>query len=210
MVYFVNWFIFERNYFIMETQENKLTEKESLDIITQMISTAKGNIQSEYIFFLIWGWVITIACLLHYSFMKFTTLEHPEIAWFSIVVGIILSTWEGFKINKKSKVTTYTDKIYGHIWIAFLVTYAIILFFMKNINYNVNPIILLLAGGSTYLSGTVIKFKPLVYGGIVLWVFGTICFLLPGEIQLLVTAVALIIGYLVPGYMLKNKAKNNV
>lgn len=194
----------------METQENKLTEKESLDIITQMISTAKGNIQSEYIFFLIWGWIISIASLLHYGLLKFTSYAHPEIAWSIIVVGIILSAWYGFKINRKAKVNTYTDKVYSQIWLAFLVSYAIILIFMREVAYNINPIILILAGGSTYLSGIVIKFKPLVYGGIVLWIFGTISFLVPGETQLLISAVALIIGYLIPGYMLKSKSKNHV
>lgn len=195
---------------IMETKKNKLSEKESLEIITNMISTAKGNIQSEYVFFLIWGWIITIACLLHYALIKFTNLAHPEMAWSIVLLGAILSFWHGMKISKKSKVSTYTDKIYGQIWFAFLVSYVIILVFMKTINFNINPIILILAGGSTYLSGIVIKFKPLVYGGIVLWVFGTINFLIPGEYQLLVSALGIILGYLVPGYMLKNKAKNNV
>lgn len=195
----------------METKENNLTEKQSLDLITEMINRAKGNIQSEYIFFLIWGWVIALASLLHYSFIKFTTIKNPEIAWSIIGIGVVLSGWYGFKIGKNTKTSTYTDKIYGQLWATFLISYVIVLFFMKDINYNINPIILILAAGSTYLSGIVIKFKPLVYGGIALWIFAIINFLLPGENQLLISGFGIIIGYLIPGYMLKNKnRKNNV
>jgi hypothetical protein len=191
----------------MEPQENKLNEKQSFDLITEMINNAKGNIQSEYVFFLIWGWIVALACLLNYALLKFTTIDHPEIAWSIVIIGFALSFWHGYKIGKNSKVRTYADRVYGQIWLAFLVSYIIVLFFMQQVNYNVNPLILLLAGGSTYLSGMVIKFKPLILGGIALWIFSIVNFLVPGDIQLLISAGAIIIGYLIPGYMLKRKSK---
>jgi hypothetical protein len=42
-------------------------------------------------------------------------------------------------------------------------------------------------------------------GGILFWVFGIISFLVPNEMQSLAGAVAILCGYLVPGYILKNK-----
>jgi len=186
----------------------KLDEEKNLDLIAEMISRAKGNIQSEYIFFLIWGWVIALASFLHYSLIKFTNFERPELAWSLIVIGVILSAWYGYKIGKRKRVKTYADRIYGLIWLVFLINYFIVLFFMKDINYNVTPIILLMAGGSTFLSGIVIKFKPLIWGGIVLWISAIISFIVPGEMQLLIGGFSILIGYLIPGYMLKNKNKN--
>lgn len=191
----------------METNK-KLHEEKSLDIITEMINRAKGNIQSEYVFFLIWGWIVALASFLHYGLIKFTNIEHPELAWTLIIIGVIFSAWYGYKIGRKQKVRTYSDRIYSNIWLVFLINYFIVLFFMKDINYNVNPIILLLAGGSTYLSGIVIKFKPIVLGGIFLWISAVICYIVPGETQLLVGGTSIMIGYLVPGYMLKYKNKN--
>ena len=151
--------------------ENKnLSNKESLELITEMINTAKGNIQNNYIFFLIWGWLVMIASLLHYGLLKFTNMEHPELAWSIMIIGIFPSIWYGYKSGKLSQVKTYSDRIYGQIWFAFIIGYFILLFFMKNINYNINPLIMIMAGGSTYLSGITIKFRPLIYGGIVLWI----------------------------------------
>lgn len=197
----------QQKFITMETNK-KFDEQKNLDLITEMINRAKGNVQSEYVFFLIWGWIVALASFLHYILIKFTNFEHPEWAWLLIFLGVILSGWYGFKIGKRKHVKTYTDRIYGNIWLVFLINYFIVLFFMKDINYNVAPIILLLAGGSTYLSGIAIKFKPLIYGGIVLWVSAAICYVVPREVQPLVEGVSVLIGYLVPGYMLKYKNRN--
>ena len=194
----------------MEKEEQILSNEESLKLITAMINKAKGNIQDNYIFFLIWGWVVFLASLLHYGLLKFTTVEHPEMAWFILIIGGLLSGYFGYKIGKSSSVKTYSDSIYGHIWIAFGVGYFILIIFMKEINYNLNPLIMLLAGGSTYLSGITIKFKPLIYGGIVLWITSIIAFLVPGDIQLLTSAGGIFFGYLIPGYILKYKSGQNV
>ena len=191
--------------------ENKnLSDKESLELITEMINTAKGNIQNSYIFFLIWGWLVMIASLLNYGLLKFTSLENPEIAWSILIIGVFLSVWHGYKSGKSSQVKTYSDRIYGQIWFTFLISYFILLFFMENINYNINPLIMILVGGSTYLSGITIKFRPLIYGGIVLWISAIISFMLPGDLQLLTLTGGILIGYLVPGYILKYKNGKNV
>ncbi len=191
--------------------ENKnLSDKESLELITEMINTAKGNIQNSYIYFLIWGWLVILACLLNYGLLKFTDMEHPELAWSILIIGFFLSGWYGYKLGKSSQVKTYSDRIYGQIWFAFIISYFILLFFMKNINYNINPLILIMAGGSTYLSGITIKFRPLIYGGIVLWISAIISFMLPGDLQLLTSAGGILLGYLVPGYILKYKNGKNV
>ena len=49
-----------------------------------------------------------------------------------------------------------------------------------------------------------IRFKPLIAGGLVFWAFGIVCFLVSREFQPLVGAAAIIGGYLIPGYLLKN------
>lgn len=194
----------------MEKDDQNLSKEESLKLITTMINTAKGNIQESYIFFLIWGWLVMLSSLLHYGLLKFTSLEHPEMAWSIVIIGFFLSGWYGYKLGKSSQVKTYSDRIYSQIWLTFLISYFILLFFMKNINYNINPLIMIFAGGSTYLSGITIKFKPLIYGGIVLWITAIISFMLPGDLQLLSSAGGILLGYLVPGYMLKFKNGKNV
>lgn len=210
MVYNINYFMFAETFKTMETEEKNLNSKESLDLIADMIRQAKGNIRGEYMFFLIWGWTVTIACVLQYILISFKAAAHPEIAWLVMIPAFIYSFWYGYRKGKTAKVTTYTDTIYGHVWLAFLVSYFIILFFMKSLNFNINPLILILAGASTYLSGIVIRFKALIYGGIILWASAVINFLITDELQLLITAAAIVLGYLVPGYCLRSKNRSHV
>jgi hypothetical protein len=71
-----------------------------------------------------------------------------------------------------------------------------------------NPVILIVSAIPTLVAGVVIKFKPLIFGGVAFWVFGVICFLVSGPWQFLVGAVAVFTGYLIPGMMLRNKKEN--
>jgi hypothetical protein len=91
------------------------------------------------------------------------------------------------------------------LWITFGVSVFILIFFGASINYNLNPVILLISTIPTIATGVIIRFKPLVLGGISFWILGILCFLVSFEYQNLVGAAAVIVGYLIPGYMLKNK-----
>ena len=83
------------------------------------------------------------------------------------------------------------------------------LFFLAEINYNIDAIVLVLAGNSTFLSGIVIRFRPLVYGGIAMWVGSILIFVVkPEEFDLLIGGVSALFGYIIPAYMLKTRQKN--
>ena len=72
----------------------------------------------------------------------------------------------------------------------------------------INPLILLLTAFATFLSGVTIKFKPLMMGGMVFWIAAIIGFTVAYETQLLIASAAIVLGYLVPGYLLKSKNNN--
>lgn len=55
---------------------------------------------------------------------------------------------------------------------------------------------------ATFVSGIIIRFKPLLVGGVIFWVAGTLCFIVSPLDQYLVGGAAMIFGYLIPGYML--------
>ncbi len=69
--------------------------------------------------------------------------------------------------------------------------------------------IFLFAGNATFLTGVVIKFKPLIWGGVFFWIGTLFQFILPIEYIDYVSPVVIIFGYLVPGYLLKSYNKKN-
>ena len=191
-----------------ELEEQKPSSQESLEIIRTMIAKAKGDFKANAFHFLWWGWIVLLGSLGHYALLTFTSVAHPQLAWLVIIFGIAGSITKGIKSNKEARVKTYTGKIYGVIWISFLVNYFILLFFLAKINYYITPLILIMAAASTFISGSMMRFKPIQIGAMCIWIAGIAAFMVSLPNQLLITAMAIFLGYLVPGYLLKNANAN--
>lgn len=185
-------------------EENSLTAQESLDIITAMIREAKGNMKRNGFYFLLWGWVIIIANLGMYTLQKIG-YEHYYVVWVITIPAWIISLVRGYRQGKAERNTTHLDTVSMWLWLTFGVTIFTLVAFGSKINYQLNPVILTISAIPTFLSGIVIRFRPLVLGGISFWIFGIISFLTPQETQPLVGALAILCGYIVPGYLLKTK-----
>ena len=69
------------------------------------------------------------------------------------------------------------------------------------------PLLLIFYGLPTFLSGAVLKFSPLMIGGICCWILAIISTFIGHEFQLILIAVAVIAAWLIPGYLLKAKFK---
>jgi len=76
---------------------------------------------------------------------------------------------------------------------------------MSKLSFNHNAVISLLSGLGTYISGTMLRFKPLIIGGVWLWVVAIVAFSVSVQDQYLVAGIGLVIGYLIPSYLLKRQ-----
>lgn len=189
----------------METKE--LTTQESLSIITDMIGQAKHNVAKGDSFqILFWGWIIAIANLGHYVLAK-SGYDHPYVVWLLVVPAIVISVFYGIRMNKKQLVRTHMDKIYAQIWIGAFIVFIITVSFMFQLNFHHNPVILAVAGLGMYITGWLLRFKPVVFGAVCLWIGAIVAFTLPVTDQYLVGSISILVGYIVPGYLLK-RAEN--
>ncbi|MFP4023195.1 MAG: hypothetical protein ACLFVR_01615 [Thiohalospira sp.] len=193
----------------MKPNEKVLKPEESLQIIEKMINRTKGNLHDNSFYFLLWGWIVLIGILGHTILANFTDFSKPYLSWLIIIPGMIINIIYAMHQNKKKSISTHVDKVNFMTWIAFLVSYTITIIFMSKLNYNIVPIIFLLVGNATFLTGVIIKFKPLIWGGIIFWIGAIGLFTLPGNLNIFVPPLAIILGYLVPGYMLKSQNKED-
>lgn len=189
-------------------ENENLKPEQSLKIIEQMIQKTKGNMHDSSFYFLLWGWIILIINIgqIILSYMKY---DKPYFIWLVIIPGIIASGVYGARTGKKAKANTHLDRINFMIWMAFLVCYFTVIIFMKELDYKIVPLIFLLAGNATFLTGVVIKFKPLMWGGLVFLAGVFAYFLLPGTYFQFISPVAIILGYLIPGYLLRSQNRKN-
>ena len=182
----------------------ELSKEESLSIITSMIEATKKDLQDNGSWYLLWGWLVFIACAIHYSLMK-VGYEHPYYAWILMPVGGVISVVKGIREEKQQRVKTFVDDFMRYVLIAFLVCMLMVLFNSGVLKLTTYPLLMMVYGVWLFLSGGALSFRPLLIGGIINWALAVIGFYVGFETQLLLLAAAVMFGYIIPGYMLSSR-----
>jgi len=189
----------------MENEEKLMTGEESLKIITEMINKTKVNIRQGSFHLLFWGWLIFACSLSEYLLFKFTDFASPWYVWFFVIPGVFVSMIYGYTKGRKESVFTYATKLYVCTWMGFLFSAIVLFIIVWQRMESVAPLILILAAMPTFISGFIIKFKPLIIGAITFWIFALVAHFGGPDISTLAVPAAMLTGYLIPGYMLRNK-----
>ena len=185
--------------------DQPLDHEARLQLITNMINQAKGNIQYSAFYFLLWGWVVLLGNTTHYCLANFTEVQAPFAAWLITIPAGFASAIYGYRKRKRKTHRSHYDTILGMIWLAFIIAFIVLQFSAPKVYDHISPMILLLAGVATFLTGVTIRYKPIVLGAIVFWACAMASFYSTENTQLILSSVAVIGGYLIPGYMLRNR-----
>ena len=193
----------------MNPDESRMTEAESMRLIASMINKAKNRFNETGFLYLLWGWVVLICCITQFLAAYFYKSENAYYVWFLTWIIAVYQIFFLRKKRKSRKVKTYTDDINQFVWIAFFICMMLLIFILIRFKmYEViNPAILVMYGMPTFLSGIILKFKPLLTGGICCWIFAAVSPFIDPEFQLILIACSIIAGWIIPGYLLKQKFK---
>ena len=185
--------------------ERELNSKESLALITSMIQQAKKEAAGDGSFqLLLWGWVVAMCNIGHYVLVK-AGFDQPYVVWLLIIPALIWSFGHEWNKRKKSRIRTHLDQFLAQLWIGVFVAMCIVLTFMPVLEFRHNPIILLLAAIGVFATGSIIRVKVVKAGGVILAIGAIIGFTLPIDDQYLAAGISMVLGYLIPGYYLKNQ-----
>lgn len=81
----------------MNYSEEAPREQESLELIHKMINSAKRDIENDSFHYLLWGWLVFIACTLQFVLMKMN-ISFSYIGWMVLMpAGGIASMVYGYK-----------------------------------------------------------------------------------------------------------------
>jgi hypothetical protein len=188
----------------METEKPILSTQQSLDIITRMIIEARGNVKRSSIYLVMWGSVAAIANI-GIAILMWLDYRHPHFVWLITIPAWIATFVISHKQGREATTRSHLDRVNMYLWYSYGVVVFTLVAFGYKINFQINPVILLVSACPALVSGIVTKYRPLVVGGILFWVFGVICFLVTGPWQNVVGATAVICGHLIPGLMLWKK-----
>ncbi len=192
-----------------------MKETEALSIIEEMIAKTKEDIKDNSSYFLFWGWLVFISAAINYYLLVYTNYEFHSIPWIVFMpFGGIVSAYYGIKERKKEgRVRTYVDETFKHLGRAFGISMLVVCFCMPLGQQwkAFYPTIMVLYSIWLYFSGGMLKFKPLMWGAGLNWLLACVGYIYAStEIHLLLIAVAVLGGYIVPGYLLKIKFKKDV
>jgi hypothetical protein len=192
--------------------EKVFTPEESLQLISQVITDTRMNFKYSSYFVLLWGWIVVIASLSCFAVIRYfmSTQQYTYInlgcllAWcVPIAVGIAIQIVHIRRVNKIKRVKSQLGMIIRTLWLANFVAMVLSSFIASKLHFYPAPVTLMIVGMSTFVTGYIIRFKPLMYGATLFGVASVIAVYVPGDYQLIITAISIAFGYLVPGYMLK-------
>jgi hypothetical protein len=189
--------------------EKPFTPEDSLSLIHSMINKTRSNLGENRFYFLFWGWVAFCALLAQFTLkVAFGYAQHYIVWW--VVVPAVIITIIYSKRHGRSGPRTYVGESMSYLWTGIGISFFVLSFLIGNSKegfYYAYPFFIMFYGLGTYISGRLLQFPPLVIGGICNWVLAIACVYVPYDFQMLLTAGAILISYIIPGYLL-GRTKN--
>lgn len=217
------------------SDEKELTGHESLQIITEMIQKVKGSFNENGSSAILWGAVVGFCGLLSFSEIQWKfDVGFPvwSLILVAVIPQMFIVFRERKKKLVKTYQQAATDNIwlvYGITIIAFVLYQSIVpgvsdsmiaaegsQILLKNIQTGKiedfhwyvpsgSSIYLIIYAFPTIATGLVCKFKPMIYGAIICYVFFIVSLFTSLKYDLLLMGLAGIFNWLIPGFILRNR-----
>ncbi|HXB34899.1 MAG TPA: hypothetical protein VNV35_15825 [Puia sp.] len=189
----------------MIPEERTLLPQESLALIAEAIRKTKENFRENSRFFLLWGWLIAAASLgffllRQYTETRFFFLPFPVLATAGIVTTLV---WYR-QLRAASPTETYLGYFMNRLWMVVGLSFVLVVYISVSRGWPPFLYTLIVAAIGTMVSGLAMKFRPLVWGGVLFFLAAVVGVYLPDGYLPLLTGLAMVGGYLVPGYLLKS------
>lgn len=186
--------------------EQDLSPEQSLKLIESMIGQAKKSFHRMSFYFLLWGVLLTLAMAAQ---LITASVAPGKEGWgwiIASVLGAIASAVHGAREGRREQVATLADRVLMWLWIGFMVTLFGTMVGAGIAGYS-TPVgsIMLLTGLPTFTTGQMLKFRPLIFGGMLFWGLGIISFYVDPMWVGILNIAGMVFGYIVPGIMLKRQ-----
>lgn len=191
-------------------EDKVLTEKESLDLISQMIRNTRSRLEDNSgIPFLIWGYTTVIVAVIVWSLVTTSGNYLWHWLWFTIPVfgGTLWLLHNKKQLNNRSRVITFVDRAISHVWMVFGIASFMISIISFLTYIPILFIVLLTMGMATAITGLIIRFKPIIFSGFIGILFSPLCVIVRDTSSILIFAAIFVLMMVIPGHMLNYTAK---
>ncbi|WP_305207408.1 hypothetical protein [Duncaniella muris] len=204
-------------------EDKKLTEKESLEVITSMIARTKVRYLGSGNILLMWGYLAVFTSILVWILLAATRQNVWNWLWFAIpVIGMPLTSIMARREKRTDGAVTYSDKITSHLWSIFGVSEIVLTLICLGFSlfggikcWTAMIVYTIIAAPFAEIAqGLIVKEKSLTWGGIVGLAIGMVLVCcVTGKIPLLANwfmplfILFWVVMMIVPGHIINHKAK---
>lgn len=186
----------------MKQSEPVLSPAESLQLIAGVMANTSQTVRPWRFVFLLWGWLIMAASLLFFVLKEFTDFRAYFLPFPLLVAAGIVLTIRHFQqqqYNSEGYADHYVKQLWTVLGFAFFVVVLVsVVKHLPPFTYT-----MVIGGIGTLVTGRLIRFRPLVTGGILFLAMAVSSVFIADAYKPLVQAAAVLSGYLLPGYLLK-------
>ncbi|MBN1927090.1 MAG: hypothetical protein JW798_14760 [Prolixibacteraceae bacterium] len=203
----------------MNTHNNSsdlFNETQSLQVIREMIQVSHKKIKHDGILFIVWGWLMTVHYTFLFVFRKVVmTYDFDKIIKITVnllpLFGLIFSVY--YILKQRKKVQTYIGISLRYVWISLIVCLSLTNMIIFNVIHEVNfelqhPIFMILIAFATVVTGGILRYRLIIFGGIAFGILAYISSYFSLEIQILLEAGAWLLAFIIPGHILYANRKS--
>lgn len=190
-------------------EEKSLSQKESLELIAQMIGESKRNLEKGGgNIFLLWGYLGLIVSVGIWALLHFTGNYAAQWLWFVMPIVGYPAMYMMFKRSDKRAVT-FIGSVISKVWIVIGIVAAIISLVVAY-DYKLLPILFvmsLIVTMGVAISGLVLKFKPVVVAGFAGVILSFVLLFVDWQSQILVFGAMSVVMLVIPGHIMNSAGK---
>ena len=184
------------------------TTSNSVSTVSFEGSPTAANLRAYAFTYMFRGSVVLTAALSNYA-LEHVGFAAPWLPWMVLMplMGMVQSIRARRQAKQEPTSTTAADKTMRLLQKSFLLVLLGAVVGACFVGWAVvHPLLLVLYGLSTWVAGRVLRFRPLLLGGVACGILGLIAALVPAGTQLLLVAGAMLASYVVPGCLLHRTA----
>ncbi|MCL1821676.1 MAG: hypothetical protein FWG22_02515 [Prolixibacteraceae bacterium] len=200
--------------------DTNFNHEQSLTLINEMILRAQNNVNKGKAYsFIILGYVLAASAMAIYVLLH--TLSNPNQSfwvWLVMLPALVVMNFVERRVNGAKLVKTHIEKIGEMVWAGFGISCFVFIAVVFTIAFRLDtnavfllctPVILTFVGMGQFITACVFRNKMWYSVAAVYWIGALACTFLNGDMHMIVFAVCMLLGYVVPGHILLHKAKKS-
>ncbi len=190
-------------------EDKQLSYDESMKLINSMIGKAKKSYVTKGIAAIVWGVLIVLCSLVTWAEIRYDFDPGFDV-WMLLLIALVPQIYFAIKERKQKKFTSYEEETAAYVWTAFAISIFITSYYNSKYGNDTNSytsLIMILYGIPTFITGGMVKFRPMITGGIICWVLAIVSISTGNDIDMLLMAACGLFAWVIPGIILWNRNK---